>query len=64
MCCLKYEQEAYEDLLKRVPKVDALVKTPHGSGTVIYVSLLEKVKVKLDNDNDPDLRSTAHVKSH
>ncbi len=57
MCCLKYEQEAYEDLLKRVPKVDALVKTPHGNGTVIYVSLLEeKVKVKLDNDNDPDLR--------
>lgn len=57
MCCLKYEQEAYEDLLKRVPKVDALVKTPNGNGTVIYVSLLEeKVKVKLDNDNDPDLR--------
>ena len=26
----------------KVPKVDALVKTPHGNGTVIYVSLLEE----------------------
>lgn len=57
MCCLKYEQEAYEDLLKRIPKVDALVQTPDGAGTVMYVSLLEeKVKVKLDNDNEPDLK--------
>jgi cell fate regulator YaaT (PSP1 superfamily) len=57
MCCLKYEQEAYEDLLKRVPKVGALVQTDHGTGTVVYVSLLEeKVKVKLDNENEPDLR--------
>ncbi len=57
MCCLKYEQEAYEDLLKRIPKVGALVQTPVGPGTVIYVSLLEeKVKVKLDNINDPDLK--------
>ncbi|NLG88404.1 MAG: stage 0 sporulation family protein [Clostridiaceae bacterium] len=57
MCCLKYEQEAYEDLIKRVPKVGALVQTPDGSGTVMYVNLLEeKVKVKLDNENEPDLK--------
>lgn len=57
MCCLKYEQEAYEDLLRRIPKVGALVQTPVGSGSVMYVSLLEeKVKVKLDNNNDPDLK--------
>ena len=57
MCCLKYEQEAYEDLIKRIPKVNALVQTPDGTGTVMYVSLLEeKVKVKLDNDNEPDLK--------
>ncbi len=57
MCCLKYEQEAYEDLLKRIPKVNALVQTPNGAGTVMYVSLLEeKVKVKLDNENEPDLK--------
>jgi len=57
MCCLKYEQEAYEDLLKRIPKTGALVQTPNGTGTVMYVSLLEeKVKVKLDNENEPDLK--------
>lgn len=57
MCCLKYEQEAYEDLLKRIPKTGALVQTPDGTGTVMFVSLLEeKVKVKLDNENEPDLK--------
>jgi len=57
MCCLKYEQEAYEDLLRRIPRVGALVQTPVGTGSVMYVSLLEeKVKVKLDNNNDPDLK--------
>ena len=32
MCCLKYEQEAYQDLLKNTPKVGALVSTPDGKG--------------------------------
>lgn len=49
MCCLKYEQEAYEHLLKTVPKVDTRVDTPQGKGTVIEVNLLRRtVKVKLD----------------
>ena len=51
MCCLKYEQEAYEDVLKRTPKLESLVETPDGVGTVNSVQLLrEKVKVKLDED--------------
>jgi cell fate regulator YaaT (PSP1 superfamily) len=55
MCCLKYEQDAYEDALERVPRVGALVKTPHGSGTVVYSSVLkELVKVKLDKGQDLD----------
>ena len=37
--------------------MEALVQTPNGPGTVMYVSLLEeKVKVKLDNNNEPDLK--------
>ena len=32
MCCLKYEQEAYQDLLRTTPKVGALVSTPEGKG--------------------------------
>jgi cell fate regulator YaaT (PSP1 superfamily) len=58
MCCLKYEEEAYCEILDRVPKVGAIVETPDGQGTIIYLSLLKEiVKVKLDKINEPDLRS-------
>lgn len=50
MCCLKYEQEAYTDLLRNTPKYGAIVKTPLGKGTVVEVSLITGVlKVKMDN---------------
>lgn len=50
MCCLKYEQEAYTDLLRNTPKYGAIVKTPVGKGTVVEVSLITGVlKVKMDN---------------
>ena len=50
MCCLKYEQEAYTDLLKRTPKVGAIVKTPEGKGLVVEVNLISGIlKVKLDS---------------
>jgi len=51
MCCLKYEQDAYEDLVKRAPKMDSFVETPDGVGTVSAVNLLrEKVNVRLEDD--------------
>ncbi len=53
MCCLKYEQEAYEDLVKSSPKMDSFVETPDGVGTVSSVNLLrQKVNVRLENDPD------------
>ncbi len=53
MCCLRYEQEAYEDLVKRMPKHNAAVNTPDGPGTVADVGLLrQKVKVRLENQQD------------
>ncbi len=53
MCCLKYEQEAYEDLLRTTPRVDAQVKTPEGIGTVTDVNLLRgNLKVRLDDAPD------------
>ena len=49
MCCLKYEQNAYEDAAKRMPKVESFVQTPDGPGNVKSVDLLrERVKVCLD----------------
>ncbi len=60
MCCLKYEQDTYEYLLKRSPKVDAIVQTPNGQGTVVQVNLLkEKVKVKLDSEQGTDIMEYA-----
>ena len=50
MCCLKYEQEAYEDLVKRSPKQESFVETPDGAGTVSSVNLLRQtVQVRLDS---------------
>ncbi|MCX7771518.1 MAG: stage 0 sporulation family protein [Clostridia bacterium] len=57
MCCLKYEQDTYEYLLKKTPKVEAVVQTPNGQGTVVQVNLLkEKVKVKLDSEQGTDIK--------
>ena len=51
MCCLRYEQEAYEELTKNVPKQGAFVETPAGYGIVTQVNLLRQmVKVKLDGE--------------
>ena len=50
MCCLKYEQNAYEDAAKRMPKAESFVQTPDGPGNVKSVDLLrERVKVSLDS---------------
>ncbi len=48
MCCLKYEQEVYEEKLKKLPKVGAIVKAPEeGEGIVDSIETLkEMVKVK------------------
>jgi len=54
MCCLKYEQEVYEEKLKRLPKVGAIVKTPEGEGIVEAVETLKEiVRVKIkDEENE------------
>lgn len=49
MCCLKYEQNVYEEVRKHLPKVGALVETAEGKGEVVESSVLyENVKVKMD----------------
>lgn len=48
MCCLKYEQNVYEEKLQRLPNVGAIVKTPDGKGEVEGIETLkEVVKVKI-----------------
>ncbi len=56
MCCLKYEQNCYEDFLRTTPKVGAYVETPEGRGSVEEVNLLTGIlKIKLDKKPDVPL---------
>ena len=49
MCCLKYEQDAYEDLIRSSPKLESFVDTPEGRGTVVELDLLrQRVKVRME----------------
>ena len=57
MCCLKYEQEAYEDLIRTAPKMDSFVDTPEGRGTVVDVNLLRQ-QVKVRMEDSPETIST------
>ena len=50
MCCLKYEQDAYEDLIRTSPKAESFVDTPEGRGTVTEIDLLrQRVKVRMED---------------
>gem|GEM_PF-4947959 len=66
MCCLKYEQESYEHLLKITPKVGAVVDTKEGRGTVVDTNLISgQIKVCLDKSPDgiPSTFSRRQVKT-
>ncbi len=53
MCCLNYEQAAYEDLRRTSPKQDSFVDTPDGRGTIMDVNLLKQsVRVRLEKQPD------------
>lgn len=53
MCCLRYEQESYEEKLKKLPKVGAIVKTADGEGTVDSIEILKGiVRVKIKDGED------------
>ncbi len=52
MCCLKYENEVYEEKLSRLPEVGEKVKTPDGVGEVDGVETLKEiVRVKIKDDD-------------
>lgn len=58
MCCLKFEEEAYEDLLRTTPRVGTPVHTPEGRGVVEEVHLLTgQLKVRLDKEADAPAKS-------
>ena len=52
MCCLKYEHEVYAELQKQTPKIESLVETPAGRGTVVSTQMLRGVCQVLLEDGD------------
>ena len=64
MCCLKNEQNAYEELLKITPKIGAIVVTPDGDkGRVEDVNLITgKLRVKTDKSEVPATLDRSEVK--
>ena len=53
MCCLKYEEEVYEEKLSKLPKIGAIVKTQDGEGEVCGVETLKEIiKVKFKDGED------------
>ncbi|MBQ4156810.1 MAG: stage 0 sporulation family protein [Clostridia bacterium] len=69
MCCLKYEQDYYEETLKKLPRVGKDIMTPDGVGIVTEINVLrERVKVRVKTGDDtfeikeyelPDVRKLA-----
>ena len=53
MCCLKYEQEVYEEKLKKIPGIGSIVETEDGKGEVCGIETLkERIKVKFKDGDE------------
>ena len=53
MCCLKYEQEVYEEKLKKIPGIGSIVETEDGKGEVCGIETLkERIKVKFKDEEE------------
>ncbi|MFV0413580.1 MAG: stage 0 sporulation family protein [Oscillospiraceae bacterium] len=53
MCCLSYEQPAYDYLSRITPTLGSTIKTPDGNGVVTEVNLISgTLRVRLENNSD------------
>ena len=60
MCCLKYENPYYQEVFKKMPKINSPVSTPDGKGVVLSHDMLaQEVKVKFTLDD-----GTLEIKSY
>jgi len=57
MCCLKYEQDTYEQIRKRMPKVGKEVITPDGVGVVWDLNVIkETIRVRIQKGDTSELK--------
>ena len=61
MCCLKFEQDNYDQVLRRVPRVGKDIVTPDGVGVITEINVIkESVRVRIHQDDDTfDVREYA-----
>ena len=60
MCCLKYEQDNYEQTRKRMPRVGREIITPDGVGVINAINVLEEtVRVRIAVGDSFELREYA-----
>ncbi|MCL1964697.1 MAG: stage 0 sporulation family protein [Firmicutes bacterium] len=63
MCCLKYEQDYYEEARKKLPRVGKEVMTPDGRGHVVDLDVLRQtVKVRIFEGDSTELKEYAAEK--
>ncbi|HEY5561336.1 MAG TPA: stage 0 sporulation family protein [Clostridiaceae bacterium] len=56
MCCLNYEQDTYEDIRKRLPRVGSIVDSPRGRGEVVMNNIIkEMVRIKIHNKDEEEV---------
>ena len=52
MCCLKYENDDYEEAKQQLPDIGEEMETPHGIGEIVGLNILERIiQVKLHDDD-------------
>ena len=57
LCCLAYENPYYAEVLKIMPKVNSIIKTPEGEGRVMYNDLFnKKVFVKFQTESISEIK--------
>ena len=52
MCCLRYEDQTYEELSKRLPRKKSRVGTPEGDGIVVDTQILTQLALVLLDNSD------------
>ncbi len=58
LCCLAYENPYYVEVLKEMPKMNSMVKTPDGEGKVVYCDLIKKtVNVRFQTENSSEIKN-------
>lgn len=60
LCCLKYEDEYYAEMQKKMPKINSFISTPDGKGQVSAIDMLrETVTVTFTKDDTTEVKTYA-----